>query len=62
MYVWTVHNEHGKEPVYRFPCQVRMYAKKNGFSVFDESKSTFDLIVFCKGGNAGFFAARREVE
>lgn len=63
MYVWVIYNEYGLEPIYRFPCQVRMYAKKNGFSVFDETKNNrFDMIVFGKDKRHGFFALRKELE
>lgn len=64
MYVWVIFNEHGKEPIYRFPCQVRRYAKEHGLSEFDEIVTRFDMIVFSAKGNngRGFYALRRLVE
>lgn len=38
---------------FRFPVQVRKFAKQHGFSIFDEIFSEDNLIVFSKEDNWG---------
>ena len=64
-YVWIIGGDGiQSNKVFSYPAQVRLFAKEKGFSVYDETCTRFDMIVFCKKENGrenGFFALRREL-
>lgn len=64
-YVWIIRGiDIQSNKVFSYPVQVRLFAKEKGFSVYDETYTRFDMIVFCKKENGieeGFFALRREL-
>lgn len=63
-FVWIIGGDVGTNKAFRFPCQVRQFAKEKGFSVYDESATRFDMIVFCRkeyGREKGFYALRHKI-
>lgn len=64
-FVWVIDGDFHPKNVFRFPFQIRKFAKENGFSMYDETCTRFDMIVFCKkddyGDEKGFYALRREI-
>lgn len=64
-YVWIIDGDFRSKSVFRFPCQIRNFALRNGFSICDEIHTDIDTIVFFKkdeyGREIGFYAARRKI-
>lgn len=64
-YVWVIGGDDiTSNKVFSFPAQIRKFAKEKGFSIFDETCTRFDMIVFCKkvhGKEVGFYALRHEL-
>lgn len=64
-YVWIINRDFHSKVVFRFPFQVRKYAKQNGFSIYDETYTDIDTIIFSKRdgykGEIGFYATRRKI-
>lgn len=64
-YVWIIGGDDiQSNKIFSYLAQVRLFAKEKGFSVYDETCTRFDMIVFCKkenGREKGFFALRREL-
>ena len=62
-YVWVVY-DCGSPKVFRFPSQIRLLAKENGYSVFDEYYVDSNKIVFSKKnyhGEKGFYALKLKI-
>ena len=63
-YVWVIGGDIQSKKVFSYPVQIRLFAKENGFSVFDEIRTESDMIVFSQKDNwkeRGFYAAKREL-
>lgn len=63
-YVWVIDGDIKSKNVFSHPSQVRIFAKEKGFSVFDETCTRFDMIVFCRKDSLsekGFYALRHEL-
>ena len=64
-YVWIIGGDDiQSNKVFSYPAQVRLFAKEKGFSVYDETCTRFNMIVFYKkenGRGKGFFALRKEL-
>ena len=59
-YVWIVGGDISSKKAYHHPAQIRLLAKKYGFSIFDEIYTKTDLIVFSTK-EKGFCAEKYEV-
>lgn len=63
--VWIIEGDFRPKNIFRFPCQIRRFAKLKGFSVCDETHTDVDTIIFSKqdeyGRVVGFYAVRREI-
>lgn len=63
--MWIIEGDFRPNNIFRFPCQIRRFAKLKGFSVCDEIHTDVDTIVFSKkdgyGKEIGFYAVRCEI-
>lgn len=62
-YVWVIGGDDiQSNKIFSYPAQVRLFAKEKGFSIYDETCTRFNMIVFCKkeyGKEKGFYALRQ---
>lgn len=63
-YVWVIGGDISSNKVFSHLAQVRLFAKEKGFSIFDETYTKPDLIIFSRKENwteKSFYATRYEL-